>query len=418
MHVIRSPRCSRRSARSGARTSRTPPARRPRCAVRPSSLRPNSWRSPSSGHRCNRARPAERTRAAGEPQHAGSGPPRPPSICSASPPWRRPGESLSKTGRGSARSGGGAPVRVVRVVRSSRGTGTVGHAARRRRGHVPRRSARAGAVRVVLLCWRGDPVDDGVNTRRRLGSDPEFVEELSAANAGQGCWAGGRPGGGGKAVTPSCSGRMGFGFPRRHGWCADRARRQRGGGTVAERTPVRLPGLLHGRRRHRPRARAQWSGFGTFTSLRLGQTSLVAAVTSSLNGHGHRVPLQGRRRARTVLALRRGACSMSARRISRTCGHSSATCTLGPASSSSHPRPPSLSRSVQGSGSPSSPPRARALARHRCRLLAEGIVEAHALGVRRPGPAAGGRRSPLRHPAASTWTRPTLERGSVDRYAL
>ena len=180
------------------------------------------------------------------------------------------------------------------------------------------------------------------------------------------------------------------------------------------RAPVRVPGFLHGRRRHRPAARPMVRLY--FHAVASGAASLVAAVTSSLNSMGIAFRFKVIDAPRAVLALRRG-CALCPRDGFRR----PAARPLRPAPSARRPasrRTPALTKQLSpGIGLAEQPASGESFGEHRCRLLAEGIAEAHALGVRQPGQ----RLAVVEARFASRGIdldAPYLERGSVDRYAL
>ena len=147
-----------------------------------------------------------------------------------------------------------------------------------------------------------------------------------------------------------------------------------------------------------------------------GAASLVAAVTSSLNGMGIAfrfkvldAPEQFSRCDAAVLYVR--ATDFEALRPVLRDLHTRPSVQL-------RERTPALTKPLSpGIGLAEQPASGESFGENRCRLLAEGIVEAHALGVRRPGP----RLAVVEARFASRGIdvdAPYLERGSVDRYAL
>jgi hypothetical protein len=243
--------------------------------------------------------------------------------------------------------------------------------------------------------------------------DPDFVGELSAANAGRGRWAG--------------------------GWLVD------------GRSGDELVLLKDGLRVRVPPGQARVAGDGSAAEVRLpkelpfaspgfymavgdidlppgpmvrlylhvvasGAAGLVAAVTSSLNGMGIAfrlkvidAPEQFSRCDAAVLYVR--ATDFEDLRPVLCDLHTWPGVQL-------RERTPAFTKPLSpGIGLAEQPASGESFGEHRCRLLAEGIVEAHMLGVRQPG-----RRLAVVEArfvsAGIDLEAPYLERGSVDRYAL
>ena len=140
-----------------------------------------------------------------------------------------------------------------------------------------------------------------------LGSDPAIVEELSAANAGSGCWAEGWRDWGAQRRGLLLVGKDGL----RLLIAPSQARAAVGGpltgGPVQIRLPKELafasPGYYTALGDTDLPCRAQSSPRLYFHVVPSAGSNLMAAVTSSLNEAGRRFPPQGRRRTQAVFPL-------------------------------------------------------------------------------------------------------------------
>lgn len=243
--------------------------------------------------------------------------------------------------------------------------------------------------------------------------DPEFVAELSAANAGRGRWAGGW----------QVDGRSGDDLVLRKDGLRVRVpsgqTRIAGDGSAAEvRLPKELPFASPG----------FYMAVGDidlppgpmmrlyFHAVASGAASLVAAVTSTLNDMGIAF------RFKVVDAPEQFSRCDAAVLYVRTTDFEGLRPLLSDLQTRRgvqlRARTPAFTKPLSpGIGLAEQPASGESFGEHRCRMLAEGIVEAHALGVTQPGQ----RLAVVEARFASRGIdldAPYLERGSVDRYAL
>lgn len=257
--------------------------------------------------------------------------------------------------------------------------------------------------------------------RATLLPDPDFVEELSAANAGRGCWAAGWR-------VDARSGhdlllqRDGIRVRVKPNQAQTRGAVDAAIGAAAE---VRLPKEL---------AFAS-PGFYTAVSdtdvgvgsharmLRLyfhvvhsGAVGLMAGVTSSLNAMA--IPF----RLKVVNAPERfSRCDAAVLYVRATDFDDLRAILVGLVSSADirlrAPTPAFTKPLTPGLGLAEHPASGESFGTHRCRLLAEGIVEAHLLGIRRPAERIRVVETHLTSSGVNLEA-PYLEPGSVDRYVL
>jgi hypothetical protein len=299
----------------------------------------------------------------------------------------------------------------------------------RRQGRVLSRTVPAAAASDYLVAvlarvlyesfyCPGAPIPSNTDVRKAAPrQDADFVEELSVANAGQGCWTGGW----------RVDGRSGDDVILRNSGLRVRVkpsqtRIPQGEPAIGDAAQSRLPKEL------------LFASPGFYTAggdadllpgpmLRLyfhvvasAAASLVGAVTLALNGMG--IPF----RLKVVNAPERFSRCDAAVLYLRAAGFEDVRPFVRELRSRAdvqlRDRTPAFTKPLRpGIGLAEHPASGESFGEHRCRLLAQGIVESHAIGARHPHE----RLAIVEAHFAShgiDLDAPYLERGSVARYAL